>query len=187
MPINPNDISTIRVGQLPHTLPLLTNRIPHEAGIDLYQCTIQELIDLLNLNVGTLQYEVKRLNVDQAYIDANFDISGLGKNICLGFAICNGNNGTSPMGGHVGLAQNSEYPVQSYGGEKTHNLTVGEIPAHSHTNNGSANDNGDPGQFVITSPTNGGETVIVQSSSIGGSTAHNNLQPYISQLYIMKL
>jgi len=73
------------------------------------------------------------------------------------------------------------------GGEKEHQLTVNEIPSHSHTVNGSANDNGDPGQFVITSPTNGGESVLVTSSEVGGSLPHNNMQPFIVTLFIMKL
>ena len=92
------------------------------------------------------------------------------------------------MDGLVGIAYGAVTNViRSFGGEKTHVITEAELPAHSHTVNGSANDNGDPGQFVLTSPNNGGESTVVTSSTKGSGTAHNNMQPYIVQLYIMKL
>ena len=33
--INPNDITTIRVGELPPNIPTLESKIPHELGADL--------------------------------------------------------------------------------------------------------------------------------------------------------
>jgi hypothetical protein len=187
MAINPADITTIRVGQLTAALPTLTDKIPHEIGTDLFHCTIQQLIDLLNLNVGAFQYEIKTLYVNQEYIDTNLDATGLGINLLAGWAKVNGNNGTPPMAGLVEVAEGTGYAIGSFGGSKEVTLTTDQIPAHTHTNNGSNSDNGDPGQFVLTAPTNGGSSTVVQSSSIGQGQPHNNMQPYIVVLKIMKL
>ena len=61
------------------------------------------------------------------------------------------------------------------GGEKTHQLTVDEMPAHTHR----------VGGILANTPQNGGANRLVPSGTdhvtgaTGGSQAHNNLQPYI--------
>lgn len=187
MAINPADISTIRVGQLVPKTPTLTDLIPFENDTDLYNCTIQDLIDLLNLNVGAFQYEIKTLYVDQTYIDNNLDASGLGINLLAGWAKVNGNNGTPPMAGLVEVAEGTGYSIGSFGGSKEVTLTIDQIPTHSHSLNGSSSDNGDPGNFVITAPTSGGATNTVATTTQGTGDPHNNMQPYIVVLKIMKL
>ena len=99
--IDPNDITTIRVGELPPNPPTLESKIPHELGTDLNYFTITQLIEFLQPYVGVFQYETKRLAVTQAYIDENFDETGLGRNICIGWAIRNGSNGTDNIDGKV--------------------------------------------------------------------------------------
>ena len=139
---------------------------------------------------GTAQTgDIKEIDVTNGYLASNFDVTGLGTNERLGWAICNGNNGTRNRLGRVGIQYNPTgfATLGDVGGEINHTLTINEMPSHTHENNGSANDNGDPGQFVITSPTNGGEVVSVVSSSKGGGLPHNNMQPYIVTLVIMKL
>ena len=44
--INPDLITTVRVGELPPEPFSLTDLIPHEVGTDLKQGTIQQLLDL---------------------------------------------------------------------------------------------------------------------------------------------
>lgn len=186
MAINPADITTVRVGQLAVELPTLTSIIAHEIGEELYRCTIQELVQLLNLNVGTLQYEVKTLYVDQEYIDTNFDSTGLGRLLCAGFARVNGNNGTPPSDGMFELSYKAGvYEIGSYGGEKEHTLTIEEMPIHDHGIDVNESDSGNNNRKI-----QGGNLenpVEKKTKESGGGQAHNNMPPYFVCLKIMKL
>lgn len=67
-------------------------------------------------------------------------------------------------------------------GAETHTLTTTEMPAHSH----------DIGNYITDVPLTGGGQRFhdsytgVSSNSAGGGAAHNNMQPYIAQSYIIK-
>ena len=52
--INPLEISTIRVGQLPSAPISLTDNIPHEVGSELHRATIEELSVFIATYVGTV-------------------------------------------------------------------------------------------------------------------------------------
>jgi len=51
--IDPNSVSTLRVGQLPPSDFSLTDKIPHEVGTDLKQGTVQQLSDFIALQIET--------------------------------------------------------------------------------------------------------------------------------------
>lgn len=53
MAIQPEDITTVRVGQLPTGNFLLSDEIPHEAGTNLYKGTVQSLADFIGLYLET--------------------------------------------------------------------------------------------------------------------------------------
>lgn len=197
--INPNDITTIRVGELPPKPPTLESKIPHELGTDLKYFTIQQLITFLQPYVGVFQYETKRLAVTQAYIDENFDETGLGRNICTGWAIRNGNNGTDNIDGKVGVAYGtSNNVIGQIGGLVSAPLTLDQLPAHSHFN-GIADDqtgvfvygsttSGMPGSATLSIQTEGNSrTYQGNTSSVGSNAPVSRMQPYIIDLYIMKL
>lgn len=190
MAIDPNLITTTSVGELPDAPLLLTSLIAHETVSDslLKKVTIQDLVDFIAPLVTAIQYQVITLHVDSTYIEDNFDETGLGTNLMVGYAICNGQNGTINKDGRVGIAYGSTYnAVGAIGGDTTHTLTEAQMPQHSHTSNGSASDNGDPGNYALGAPTDGGATFTIQTSSKGSGEAHNNMQPYLVELQIMKL
>jgi microcystin-dependent protein len=95
----------------------------------------------------------------------------------------------------VGLdSSQSEFnSLNKRGGEKTHKLTINEMPSHNHAmNNTSYSDtnvnhtvmfgtdlaHGDTHYWNYSNPT-------FWTSNVGGGQAHNNLQPYITVNYII--
>ena len=186
MPINPAEITTIRVGELPIDEILLTSKFPIENDTTLYQATLQELINFININASALQYEVKELWVNQTYINNNFDVTGYGINLMEGYAICNGNNGTPPMDGLVSVGYGTNYNViGGFGGEEEHQLTVNELPSHNHDVKNYAGTQGTNFNQNITSDVSGAS--YDKTGFTGLNEAHNNMQPYIILLKIMKL
>jgi hypothetical protein len=188
MAINPEDITTIRVGELPTGIIDLNSNIPVENGTDLERITGQDLVDFININSNAFQFELRDLFVNQTYIDDNFDITGLGTDLMLGWAICNGQNGTPNMDGLVSIGYGTNYNViNAVGGSK--NAVVVE---HSHTTTLSQRAGGNAVSTSIAAYSNSDQTNNVQNvsgtSNIAGvSGTDKNMQPYRVLLKIMKL
>jgi hypothetical protein len=124
-----------------------------------------------------------------------------------GWAICDGTNSTPDLRGKflVGSNPNSNksdsYTVREVGvsgGEESHTLTISEIPAHKHniaeaTNNILLGDDGrNPSGALLSWGASGGAHGVSKWTnpsvdSVGSGTPHNNMPPFYSVIYIMKL
>ena len=187
MAIDPLLVTTTSAGELPTAPLLLTSLIAHETVVDslLKKATLQDLVTFIAPLVSAIQYQVITLHVDSTYIENNFDETGLGINIMTGFAIVNGNNGTINKDGRTGIAYGSTYnAVGAIGGATTHTLTESEMPTHSHTVADYAGNVA--ASLRISSQTTTG-IGGASTSAKGGGSAHNNMQPYLVELQIMKL
>ena len=107
-----------------------------------------------------------------------FNVSGANPNTYLGFGtwILWG-AGKVPVG--VDTSDSNFNTVEKTGGEKTHKLTIDEMPSHSHSaieyNNGGSN----TGWAIYTQNVkNAWSTSHIGGT--GGDQPHNNLQPYIT-------
>lgn len=147
--------------------------------------------------------DVKEVDCTDAYITANFDGTGLGINERIGWAICNGQNGTRNRGGRVSLARGTGYlSMGATGGSKdaivvshSHKMFV-NAEANINSNRlsnfpdrqvafrgfaeGSADHDYTMGSSVSTA-THG------NTASAGASGADKNMQPYIVSLFIQKI
>ena len=88
--------------------------------------------------------------------------------------------GRVPVG--IDATQTEFDTAEETGGAKTHTLTISEMPSHTHNLGSKDSTAGDGGAFneeFIEDPADTTNGPNVTSSSTGGGSAHNNLQPYI--------
>jgi len=108
--------------------------------------------------------------------------SGAINDIPDGWALCDGNNGTPNLQDRFIVGAGNSYTVDDTGGEEEHQLTVDEMPSHTHStdaNTGSADkDSG-------VSPTGGTSDATIDPT--GGDQPHENRPPYYALAYIQKL
>lgn len=126
--------------------------------------------------------DIKRIKCDLAYYTANFETNGLGKNLRLGWAQCNGNNGTDDLTGRVGVGFGLGYSTFGATGGSPDAVVV----SHNHLS-GSYNTGGGSVLFTSKGLTGGSDVVYQSTQNAGESGVGKNMQPYIVQLYIMKL
>lgn len=192
MAIDPNLITTVRVGELP-PLPLENDsKMAHEIGDTLYRFTLKELVNFVRSQSVSQPYEIKYIRVPNSqYIVDNFEMAvggtqGLGKSggIWEGWAICNGNNGTDNLDGQTLIGYGANYnTVGSFVGsadavvvKHSHTLFFSEYATGLSANPGY--DGGNNNYTVNQEKT----TSIVGESGVG-----KNIQPSMTILMIMKL
>ncbi len=90
----------------------------------------------------------------------------------------------SPLGAGQSAGLSSR-ALGEYGGEESHVLTTGEMPAHTHTvtlRTDAGGGGAEGPDFAPASPSQG----TVNTSSTGGGTAHNTMHPYAVVPFIIK-
>lgn len=118
--------------------------------------------------------------------------SGSEDTIPEGWAPCDGQNGRPDLRDKFVLGAGESHAVDTEGGEEEHTLTVDEMPSHYHpihynrerfskyydtiSNTGFVVDTISPGSGV-------GSSV----NDAGGSQPHNNMPPFITKIYIIKI
>ena len=147
-------------------------------------------------NAGNADYADNAGNAANAgSLENNTIVDILKKGYPVGSIYINANNGTNPatlLGfgtwerfgeGRVLVSQDSTDAdfdaIGETGGEKTHQLTVDEMPSHNHNYTRVSGGAGGGGLNVD------GSTSTAYTSLAGGDFPHNNLQPYIT-VYMWK-
>lgn len=131
--------------------------------------------------------DIKEVACTELYITNNFDGTGLGTNERVGWAICNGQNGTIDKGGRVGVGRGGGYTMEQSGGNKD-----AIVVAHTHALDqgimkrkvGSAEVLDYGNDVPITTL---GQDGIAGTASTGASGTDKNMQPYVVTLFIQKI
>jgi hypothetical protein len=144
---------------------------------------VNKLDSLINLPVSgiTMWYGV-------VSVGTNFTASGSGINVMANWALCNGNNGTPDLRDRFPIGAGNK-SLGATGGEAAHTLLINEMPTHEHDLKvyfdylqHDNNDQGDRG------PSSTGTRLMTGAvMSAGGGQPHNNLPPYMSLWFIMRV
>lgn len=117
--------------------------------------------------------------------------SGSIDNIPVGWALCNGQNGTPDLTDKFIIGAGNKYNIGATGGEEQVTLTEEQIPSHNHDIlNGAITNSTTSGTVTIsTSSFFGSKNFKVASNTEnrGGGQPHNNMPPYYALCYIMKI
>lgn len=137
-------------------------------------------------------------------LQAWYDSTGLGiaQTPGEGRALCNGLNGTPDMRGLVAVgAVNGvqagvqplpgpvakQWDINEVDGEESHELTIDEMPEHSHVHNMVNTTPQSVGGNNLDGGTLNRTTFPHNTTDTGGSQAHNNIQPSRALVYVMIL
>lgn len=119
--------------------------------------------------------------------------SGAANRVPDGWALCDGSNGTPDLRGRFVVGHDpsdGDYSVGKTGGEKTHTLTVDQMPSHNHNISLSIWGYVDPRKNLWEFAAPDGyysNKQNIDSAYAGGGRAHENRPPYYALCYIMRV
>lgn len=150
------------------------------------------LLDYIQANLFQ-SGDIKAIKCDATYLSNNFEADGLGKNLRLGWAICNGNNGTVNLIGKVPIHYSADFPLGTTGGNKDavlveHTHALASRPWTGNTTHGLTDSDVIAGRNLDRTgyTTNGtGGQPFVETRGVDGT--NKNMQPYQAMVYIQKL
>ena len=194
------DFTTVQVSELPPLAPTIESFLAHQIGDVLYKMTLPELLTLISIQASARKYEIKQVRApNAAYISENFDMTigatqGIGKptGLWAGWAICNGNNGTDNLDGQALIGYGANYAtVGQFLGEKNTTLIESQLPVINKSvtlpTSGADNGGGSGVYLIATDLESTGNKVYSNALSFGGGLSHNNMQPSMVILTIMKI
>jgi microcystin-dependent protein len=141
--------------------------------------------------VKNVQDGVERYMVPKGFIGM---WSGEIRDIPSGWALCDGKNGTPNLSGRFIVAsgettdvrgEKRSFAVGSSSGEFQHQLTIAEMPSHTHKLTTQGGGSGGIGEAYDSGRYQFPREPL--TTSTGGDQPHNNLPPYYALAFIMKL
>lgn len=112
--------------------------------------------------------------------------SGSIANIPVGWALCNGANGTPDLRGRFILGAQADsgatYDVGDTGGAASVTLSENQIPEHRHTITGASGAGSGGGYQVSTI-----QSVTGYTGYVGGGQSHENMPPFFVLAFIMRV
>ena len=168
-----------------------------------------ESTPIISLDVKRLSKEVSASSVPSGTILPWYGALG---NIPVGYALCNGSNGTPDLRNRFLVGAGSDYNLGNTGGANNVTLTTAQMPSHTHTGSTSTDgvhshniyyhcgtddlhhtiEIGDSnwGRWGFSNSlisSSGAHSHTMNLNNTGGNQAHENRPPYYAVYYIMKL
>jgi len=188
-------------------------RVPAQTAQTDPATTVQTLPSIQTLQFGEpavssdIANDIKLPGLQQSNIERNTTTFNLPKGVIVawnseiapvGWALCDGTNGTPNLQGRFILGSNMNRSIGTIGGVETVALSVDQIPPHSHNlllNSACFKDGGCDSRRSVDGTNIKYDAVKekevskydYQPQSTGGGKPHENMPPFYTLTYIMKL
>ena len=177
--------------------------IPLQSTEPIPQSTIDEMPshNIFSINSGNLRmisFPTGMIMIWYPIDKSITSLSLLSNSIPIGWAVCDGTNGTPDLRGRFVLMPQDDivptssqkwssiHPIGSTGGDEKHLLNIDEMPSHNHAGGNTTALSILPANQVF-----GFSSTMCssygQTDPTGGSLPHNILPPYYTLVYIMRL
>lgn len=163
------------------------NMPPYYALCYIMKLTADETDGVTMDQVNAAIQEAINASMAQTNIPTGGIIAWSGTTAPDGWALCDGTNGTPDLRGRFILGNSSSHAIGSTGGDEEVTLTLAQMPTHSHEITVIKAGSTVQYQSGTTNITPFGGTRTTITKDTGSSQPHNNMPPYYTLAYIMKL